>query len=165
MFIDSLELFSDAQEFTTTAVSTNVIDLLPTGGAINSGDTGGPTANTTINLGSGKPLYLYVQIDTSVGTASGDTSTVFTLESDDNTSLTSATTHWTSDTFATNASLAAGTWVAKGIPIPSGAYQRYLGIRATISTQNWNAGKVNAWLSDTPFSDEQYRSGITTGIN
>lgn len=165
MLIDSKELFSDEQAVTSDAVSTNVIDLLSVSGAINAGDTGGPSANTTINIGAGKTLYLYALVTTAFDSAGGTTSLTTSLESDDNTSLTSATVHWTgADT--EEATLVAGYWIAKGIPIPPGAYQRYLGLRYNVGAEeNFTAGKVTAWLSDTPYSDDQYESGITTGIN
>lgn len=165
MLIDKLATFAWEQAFTATAI-TDVIDLLPVAGAVGAGATGGPSANLIRDIGAGQPLYLHGLVTTSVGTASGDTSTVFTLISDSVSSLdSSATTHWTSPTFATNASLVAGTWLAKGIAIPAGAYERYLGVKATISTQNWNAGKVSFWLSRERFDDRTYESGWTTGIN
>lgn len=159
MIIDILNMFSDAQAFTATAISTNVIDLLP--GTI----LGTPTANLQRDIGAGETLYLHIRIGTSVGTASGNTTTIFTLETDDNAALSSAVVIWTSPTFTTNASLVAGTWVAKGIALPSANYERYLGLRATISVQNWNAGNVDAWISDNRFDDRTYRPGYVTGVN
>lgn len=164
MLIDAKELFSDAQAITVDAISTNVIDLLPSGGAINSGDTGGPTANTTVNIGAGKPLYLYILVTTAMVSAGSATLTV-ALESDDNTSLSSATVHQTVASAVAAATMVGGYWIAKGTPIPAGNYQRYLGLRYTTNTSDFETGNVTAWLSDTPFSDEQYRSGITTGVN
>ena len=164
MLIDAKELFSDAQAITADAISTNVIDLLPSGGSINAGDTGGPTANTTVNLGAGKPLYLYILVTTAMVSAGSATLTV-ALESDDNTSLSSATVHQTVASAVAAATMVAGYWIAKGTPIPSGGYQRYLGLRYTTNTSDFETGNITAWLSDTPFSDEQYRSGITTGVN
>lgn len=164
MLIDTKLLLSDAQAITADAISTNVIDLLPSGGAINSGDTGGPTANTTANIAGGKPLYLYVLVTTAMVSAGSATLTV-ALESDDNTSLSSATSHLTVASAVAAATMVAGYWLAKGIVIPAGSYQRYLGLRYTTNTSDFETGNISAWLSDIPFSDEQYRSGITTGIN
>lgn len=164
MLIDAKELFSDEQALTATAISTNVIDLLPTGGAINSGDTGGPTANTTVNIAGGKPLYFYAWVHT-VLDSSGEAATLTaTLESSADTSNGTPTVHWTSGSIA-EATLATGYWIAKGIVLPNGSYKRYLCVNYTVGTENFTSGKVSAWLSDTPFNDEQYRSGITTGIN
>lgn len=164
MLIDAKELFSDEQAITVDTISTSVIDLLPTGGAVNGGATGGPTDNTTTNLGAGKPMYLYSLVTTAFTTGDAGTLTV-TSESDDNTSLSSATVHQTLCSAVAAATLVAGYWIAKGVPVVSGAYQRYLGLRYTTNTGDFTGGKVTSWLSDTPYSDEQYRSGVTTGIN
>lgn len=165
MLIDTKEMFSDAQAITVDAVSTNVIDLLPSGGSINAGDTGGPTANTTVNLGAGHPKYLYILVHTTFAKAGANPTLTASLESDSATGLdSSATVHWTGAAEA-EASLVAGYWIAKGIPIPPGAYERYLGVRYTTGTDDFDTGKVSAWLSDTPFNENQYRAGHTTGIN
>lgn len=165
MLIDAKELLSDEQAVTSDAISTNVIDLLPSGGAINSGDTGGPTANTTVNIGAGKPLYLYMLVTETFDTA-GEAGTLdVTVESDDNTSLSSATVQMTLTQVA-EATLVAGYWIAKGVTLPNGDYQRYLGVRYNVNNSDaFTAGKVSTWISDTPYADNQYRSGITTGIN
>jgi hypothetical protein len=164
MFIDAKELLSDEQALTATAISTYVYDTLPSGGAINSGDTGGPTANTTTNFGAGKVIYLYIWVHT-VLDSSGEAATLTaTLESSADTSNGSSTVHWTSGSIA-EATLATGYWVAKGVVVPNGTYKRYICVNYTVGTENFTSGKVSAWLSDTPFSDDQYRSGITTGIN
>lgn len=164
MLSSILETFSDDQAITADAISTNVIDLLPSGGAINSGDTGGPAANTVVNIAAGRPKYLYCLVTASFASAGGATLTV-TVESDDNTSLSSATVHQTVASAVAAATLVSGYWIAKGLVLASGNYQRYLGLRYTTNTSDFEAGKVRAWLSDIPYSDEQYRSGITTGIN
>lgn len=165
MLIDSKELLSDEQAITSDAISTNVIDLIPNGGAVNAGDTGGPSANTTVDIGAGKPLYLYCLVTTTLDTA-GEAGTLdVTLESDDNTSLSSATVHLTIAQIA-EANLAAGTWIAKGVPLPAGDYQRYVGLRYNVNNADaFTSGKVSAWISDTPYSDKQYESGFTTGVN
>lgn len=165
MLISKLDLLSDDQAITADAISTNVRDLIPNGGAINSGDTGGPTANTTVNLGAGTPLYLYILVTTTFDGAADTSSLICTLESDDNTSLSSATVHMTLQEDE-EAALVAGYWIAKGAPIPQGAYQRYLGIRYNVGAEeNFTGGKVKAWLSPVPYSDTQYESAMLTGVN
>lgn len=164
MFIDSKELLSDAQALTATAISTNVIDLLPSGGSLNAGDTGGPTANTTVNIGGGKPLYLYIWVHTILDSAGEGATLIATAESSADTSNGTPTVHWTSGSIA-EATLAAGYWIAKGVVLPNGNYKRYLCINYTVGVESFTSGKVSAWVSDTPFSDEQYRSGIKTGVN
>ena len=164
MLIDTKELLSDAQALTATAISTNVYDTLPSGGSINAGDTGGPTANTTTNFGAGRPLYLYILVTTAMVSAGSATLTI-ALESDDNTSLSSATSHQTIVTAVTAATMVAGYWLAKGIVIPQGSYQRYVGLRYTTNTSDFETGNISAWLSDIPYSDEQYEAGSLTGVN
>jgi hypothetical protein len=164
MLIDKLELLSDEQALTATAISTNVYDTLPSGGSINAGDTGGPTANTTTNFGAGKPMYLYAWVHT-VLDSSGEAATLTaTLESSADTSNGTPTVHMTSGSIA-EATLAAGYWIFKGVALPPGDYKRYLCVNYTVGTENFTSGKVSAWLSDTPFNENQYRSGSITGIN
>ena len=165
MLIDAKQLFSDAQAVTADAISTNVIDLLPTGGAINGGATGGPTDNTVVNIAAGKPLYLYVLVTTTMAATGGAAELTTSLESDSATGLdSSATVHYTTAAIA-KASLVAGYWICKGVAIPSGSYERYLGLRYNATTNDFTSGAITAWLSDTPYSDEQYRSGSLTGVN
>jgi hypothetical protein len=164
MLIDKLEVLSDEQALTATAISTYVYDTLPNGGAINSGDTGGPTANTTTNYGAGKPKYLFIWVHTTLDSAGEAATLIASLESSADTSNGSPTVHWASASVA-EATLAAGYWVAKGIAVPPGTYKRYLCVNYTVGTENFTSGKVSAWLSDTPFNEDQYRSGITTGVN
>lgn len=148
MMLDSLCQLDNAHAYTAAAISTNVLDLTPL-----------MTGNLTRDLGAGEPLHLSILITTTVTT---NVSTVFTLESDDNTSLSSATTHWTGPTVLL-ASLTAGYWYAKGIIIPPGAYQRYVGIRMTPST-NWGAGAASAWIHKGRFDETVYASSFTNSV-
>ena len=151
MLLDKLCQLDAAHAYTATAVSTNVIDLGPV------------TSNTLRDLGAGEPLYLSILITTTVAASGGASTTVFTLESDDNTSLSSATTHWTGPSIA-KATLVAGYWYAKAIPLPAGDYQRYLGIRFTPTTNDWTAGAVSAWIHAGRFDTTVYASGVTNSV-
>ncbi len=165
MLIDKLNTFSWETALTATAIS-DVIDLLPVSGAIGAGSTGGPSANVTKNLGGGQPLYLHVLVTTTLDSSGEAATLTVTLESDDAAALnTSATVHLTVASAVAEATLAAGYWIAKGIPIPPGDYQRYLGVRYTVGTENFTSGKVSAWLSNNRYDDRTYESGFTTGIN
>ncbi len=138
MILDQENTLSDQQALTATAISTNVIDLGPLGGF--------PTANTFRDIGaSDDALWLYVLVMTALASAGHAATLTVTLESDDNTSLPSATTHWTSGAIA-EASLVAGYEVVKA-PIPPGQYQRYLGVRYTVGTENFTSGKVSAFIA------------------
>lgn len=147
MLLDSLCQLDSAHAYTATAISTNVLDLGPV------------TSNLTRDIGAGQPLYLSILITTTVTT---NVSTVFTLESDDNTSLSSATVHWTGNTVLL-ASLVAGYWYAKAVPLPAAAYERYVGIRMTPST-NWGAGAASAWIHTGRFDTTVYASGVTNSV-
>jgi hypothetical protein len=164
MLIDKLNTFSWETALTATAIS-DVIDLLPVSGAIGAGATGGPSANTTRDIGTGQPLYLHILVTTTLDSSGEAATLTVSLESDDAAALnTSATVHLTLAQVA-EATLAAGYWIAKGIAIPAGDYQRYLGVRYTVGTENFTSGKVSAWLSNNRYDDKTYESGWVSGIN
>lgn len=166
MLISKLDLLSNEQAVTSDAVSTNARDLIPNGGAINAGDAGGPSLNPTVNLGAGTPLYLYILVAATMTDSDGDPTLTVTLESDSAAALNvSATVHAIVASAVAKATLAAGYWIAKGFPIPQGNYQRYLGIRYTTNDADFDGGKITAWLSPVPYSNDQYESGILTGVN
>lgn len=152
--IDAQNRFSNQQALTATAIS-NVIDLGPLGGA---------APNTIRDIGAGTPLYLFVKVDEMLDSAAEGASLTATLESDDDAGLGSASVHWSSGSIA-EATLNAGAWIAKGVPIPAADYQRYLGMRYTVAGENFTSGKISAWLSNTRFDERTYESGFTTGVN
>jgi hypothetical protein len=148
--------FSNDQAITADAISTNVIDLGPLGGA---------TANTIRDIGAGKQLYLHILVKTALTDADGTPTLTVNLESDDVADLsTTPTVHWTVAA-VTEATMVAGYWIAKGVPIPSGAYQRYLGIRYTTNSADFDGGTVDAWLSENRYDDRTYENAWSTGVN
>lgn len=156
MLIDRQNTFSNEQAVTADAISTNVIDLGPLGGA---------TANTNRDIGAGKQLYLHSVVTTAFTTGDAGTLTV-TLESDSAVGLdSSATVHLTAASAVAAATMVAGYWLAKGIPLPAGAYERYLGLRYTTNTGDFTAGKVTSWISENRYDDRTYESGFTSGVN
>jgi len=156
MLLDASLQFCDPQALTATAISENVVDLGPLGGA---------TANTIRDIGAGEELHLSILVTTTLDSSGEAATLTATLESDSAVGLdSSATVHWTSGSIA-EASLAAGYWVAKGIPIPPGAYERYLGLRFTVGTENFTSGAVKAWLHKGRFDDRTYEAGARTGVN
>jgi hypothetical protein len=165
MLIDKLNTFSWEAAVTADAIS-DVIDLLSASGALNAGATGGPSANTIRDVGAGKTLYLHAVVTTTFDSAADSTSLITTLESDSAVGLdSSATVHWTSDDIE-QATLVAGYWIAKGIPLPPGDYERYLGLRYNVGAEeNFTAGKISAWISENRYDDRTYESGATTGVN
>lgn len=166
MLRDKLETFADSQAITGDTVSTYVMDIIPNGGAIGAGAAGGPSANTTNGFGQGTVKYLYIRVDSTLSSAGNTTSLIPSLESDDNTSLSSATVHWTGADIE-EADLVTGYMIANGVPVPPGSYQRYLGVRYNVGAEeDFTAGTVTAWLSDTaPATGEQYESARLTGVD
>lgn len=145
MIQDVKNTFADDLALTATAVATNVIDLSST--------------NLLKDLGTGKPLYLVFLVTTVLDSAGEAATLTISLESDDNTSLSSATTHWSSSAIA-EASLVAG--YKKIVPLPvEKTYQQYLGVRFTVGTENFTSGNVSAFITDNPGQMNLYADNIT----
>lgn len=165
MLIDTQNLFDWEHAITDDRISTNVIDLLPNAGALGAGGMGGPDANLIRDIGSGQPLYLHALVTTLFETGDAGTLTA-TLESDSTANLaTSATVHMTFATAVAAATMIPGYWLAKGLAIPAGPYERYLGIRWTTNTGDFTGGKVSAWISNNRYDDRVYAGGWKTGVN
>lgn len=165
MLIDAQNTFDWEAALTADRKSTNVIDLLSVSGALNAGATGGPSANTIRDIGAGEPLYLHIVVATDLTDADGTPTLDVSLISDSVAALTtSPTTHW-AVTGLTEAALVAGYWIAKGIALPAGNYERYLGIQWTTQTADFDGGTVSAWISNNRFDDRTYESGQVTGVN
>ena len=153
MFLDKQNEFSDGQLITATAISTNVIDT-------HANTEGGATKD--LGTPAGVPLFLVVQTDVALsgGTATG---LVFSLESDSTANLaTSPTVHYSSGTIAT-ASLGAGLTLAV-IPLPSGEYERYLGVRYTPQGGSYAAGSVSAFLTRDPGTWRPYYTASASNL-
>lgn len=132
MILDSQLEFSNAQAVTSTAISTNVIDL---------GDD-----NTLQDIGAGEPMYLVVLTQTAATDVSSDATLTVSLESDSTANLaTSATVHYTTGALAFAAFSPAGTVLA-AVRLPIGNYERYLGVRYTVANGPLTAGNFDAFL-------------------
>jgi hypothetical protein len=70
----------------------------------------------------------------------------------------SATAHYTSAAIPV-ASLTAGAYVAK-VELPKGTYERYLGILQVTGTAAFTAGKINAFLTNDPYTWKPFNNGI-----
>ena len=141
MITDSLLRVSEDQALTTTAVSTNTIDLV-----------------TARDIGEGTPLYMNFAITTAL--ASG-TSVKFEVITSASANLGSPTVVGSSDVILT-AALTLGKNIVVGInPEIGGKGQRYLGARYTIAG-TFNAGKVTADVVETIGDGKKYyASGFT----
>lgn len=156
MFIDTQNEFSDAQAVTSTAISTNVIDLFA--------GTGGGTAltgETFMDIGQGEDIYLVVQTQTAATDTSSDATLTVTLESADNAGLsTNATVHFSTGALAFAAFSPAGTRLAT-ICLPAALYRRYLGVRYTVASGPLTAGAFDAFLTVDPAAPRRvYKTGF-----
>jgi hypothetical protein len=125
MLFDTQALLSDTQAVTTTANSTNTYD-----------------AGVARDLLAGEGLFLVVQV-TEAFTAGGAATLTVALQTDDNSSFSSATTLFTSPAIGLS-SLTLGARPVQ-IRVPSGA-ERYLRLSYTVGTGPMTAGKVTAGL-------------------
>lgn len=147
MLMSKQDEFSSGQAVTSTAISTNVIDLLPGGD------------NSLTDLGNGCCTELVIQC-TEAAAAVGEATVTFSLESDSTADLaTSATVHFSTAAIG-KASLTAGTEVAR-FKLPAGSYERYLGVRYTVATGPLTAGKFNAFLTPNAQAARHYNDAIT----
>lgn len=160
MILDERNEFADAVSVaagTGTALIGDVIDLDPA--------TTAP--NTTIDI-EGSDLYLVIQTDTEIITGGSAGTIQFQLASDAQAAIAvdgSATVHITTaslvtdDAAANSAALNVGGNIYVG-KLPNGSYERYLGILAIIGTTTVTAGKINAFLTDTPAQYRAYADNV-----
>ena len=149
MILDKLSEFCDA----TSIISTT--GLAHVGSAIDLG-------LTDRDIGNGCPLYLVIQVTTTVD-SSGDAATVeFQLVSDASSTMAadaSETLHFSTGAIA-EASLAAG-W-EEVYALPTGlntTYERYLGLQTNVGTEATTAGAINAFLTMDPYGWRAYPEG------
>jgi len=136
MILDAQNEFSDSQAVTSTAISTNVIDL--------------DSASIPKNIGGSEPLYLVIQTAVTCTDTSSDATVAFTLESDSAAALNSSpTVHFSTGALAFATYATAGTRVAV-TPLPFGDYKRYLGVRYTVASGPLTAGAFDAFLTRDP---------------
>lgn len=153
MYVDSQAMFSDAQAVTSTAISTNVLDLNAASGS---------NVPLLQDIGTGQDVYLVVTTQTTATDTGSDATLTVTLESDSTADLaTSATVHLSTGALAFATYATAGTVVFQG-RLPAGNYERYLGVRYTVASGPLTAGKFNAFLTlDVNASSRYYASGFT----
>lgn len=108
MIIDSQHLFSDAQALTVTAASTNIIDL-----------------GVERKLGVGEPMAVVISCD--VALAGTSPTLVVTLQSDDNSGFSSATSIIATQSLS---ALAAGAKIV--LPLMAGNTERYIRLNYTL---------------------------------
>lgn len=149
MYVDSKNEFSDAQAVTSTAISSNVIDLGAT--------------NSVKDIGLGEPLWLIVLTNTLATDSGSDATLTVTLESATDAGLTSgAVVHHTTGALPFATFSPAGS-VLVAIRLPSADYKRYLGIRYTVASGPLTAGKFDAFLTHDIQKWKAYADNVTIG--
>ena len=141
MITDSLLRVSEDQAITSTAFSTNTIDL-----------------GTARDIGEGTALYMNFAVTTAL--ANG-TSVKFEVVTSANANLSSPTVVGSSDAVLTAALTAGKNVVVRINPDIAGKGQRYLGARYTVAG-TFNAGKITADVVETIGDGQKYyASGFT----
>lgn len=140
MIYDKLLTFGTDQAVTTTAASTDIVDL-----------------SATRDIGNGEPMELVI-LCTETVTAAGAATVTFTFETDDNSGFSSAATLASSGAIG-KASLTAGTEVLR-VKVPL-AVERYLRCNYTVATGPLTAGKFTAFLAKNRQANTAYASGFT----
>ena len=147
MYLDAKNEFSDAQAVTSTAISSNVIDLGAT--------------NTLKDIGTGQDVYLVVSTQTAATDSGSDATLTVTLESDSTANLaTSATVHYSTGALAFAAFSPAGSVLA-AVKLPAGNYERYVGVRYTVASGPLTAGKFDAFLTTDVQAWRAYADNVT----
>lgn len=161
MILDERNEFADNVSVAAaagTALIGDVIDL----------DPASISPNTTVNL-EGSEMYLVIQTgDTEIITGGAAGTLQFKLASDAQAAIAtdgSATEHIvtpslvTDDSAVNDARLNAGGLIYCG-KLPSGSYERYLGILAVTGTTTTTAGTINAFLTSDPALYRAYADNV-----
>lgn len=164
MFLDLQTMFSGTvasdgtktgQAITATAISDNVLDLR--------NFRSGVTTPALVDEGiMGGEMWLIVLILTAAAGGDAAKTLTITLESDSTADLaTSATVHYSSPAI-TGATLIAG-YTAVRTLLPSGDYERYLGLRYTVSA-GFTSFTLTAFLTPDPQRNVIYPTGFTIDV-
>jgi len=135
MKLDKRSTFGLAEEIGVGTGVRNVGDVIP--------------LDVERDIGAGEPLYLVVQIETTLDDTGGTATVQFQLVSDSTATIAvdgSQTIHWQSPVYDPADALEAGQIVAV-IALPQGQkYGKFLGFQANVGEEALTAGKVNAFL-------------------
>lgn len=135
MIFDKQGLFSDDQAITATAVSTNYIDLGAVGTPVHAAGA------VPRDLGYGHMIPIRAQVTEAFNTL---TTLTLTVEMDDNSSFSSATTVWTSTAVALASLVAGYQFSLNNVPIK--ITERYVRLRYTVGGSNPSTGKITAGI-------------------
>lgn len=159
MIADTLNTFADSVSVAAAAGTAQIGETIDLGA--NHRDIG------TSALGG---LYLVITTDTEIITGGAAGTIKFQLASDAQANLAtdgSASVHFDTGTFVTDDAAANDSQLNQGgviacvaLPMEGRTYERYLGILAVIATTTVTAGKINAFLTQTPPKWAAYPDGI-----
>jgi hypothetical protein len=148
MILDERGEFCDAIALNTGGAASYLVgDVIDLGG-------------TSQDIGTGEPLYLVIQVDTTA-TSGGAATGQFHLCSDAQAAIAvdgSATYHFSTGA-ALEAALVAGTLVC-AVKLPYGTYERYLGVVQETITAAATAGKINAFLTSDVAKWKPYADAV-----
>lgn len=155
MILDERTELADALALNTGATGTyNLGDVIDTHGpTIGHGAAGNLTRNFEADL------FLVVRVATTA-TSGGAAIAQFRLASDDVSALstTTASVHFTSAAWPV-ASMTAGR-VLMCVPMPQGAYERYIGIQQITGTAAFTGGAVDVFLTNDPSAFRAYADNV-----
>lgn len=140
MMYDKLNTFGTDQTVTTTAASTDIVDL-----------------GAARDMGNGEPLELVILVTQNV-TAAGAATVTFALETDDTAGFSSPVVLANSGAIG-KAALSAGTEVLR-VKVPLDA-EHYLRTKYTVATGPLTAGTFTAFLAHDRQASRAYASGFT----
>lgn len=141
MILDKGNLVSSAQAVTSSAGSTDVIDL-----------------SQARAIGDGEELEFFVNVDTAA-TAAGAATVTFQVQTDDNSAFSSPTTVIQTDAIP-KATLVAGYQIKISLPVGA-TPERYLRLYYSVATGPLTAGAFTAGLVLVAQNSRAYPSGYT----
>ena len=125
MILDAQNLFSDAQALTAAAASTNLIDL----------------GHAYSRLGSGRTLYVHLNVDVALTDSGSDSTIAVTIEQDTTAAFSSATAV---QTLFTVTALSAIGDVYKAVIAPGVITEQFIRLYYTMANGNLSTGSVTA---------------------
>jgi hypothetical protein len=140
MYLDALALFSNAQAVTATAASTDSMDL-----------------SQIRDIGVGEDLYIFCNVDVAMTDSSSNTTITVTLETDDNSGFSSATT--TQTLFVFPALSAVGAIRFARIQ-PLAMNERFAQLRYTVANGDLTTGSFTAGIIHGIDAVANYASGF-----
>ena len=140
MILDSLALFCDQQAVTSTAVSTDKMDL-----------------SSIRHVGTGESMEVYILVE-EAATAAGAATVDFQFVVDDNATLSSPAIAISSGAIA-KATLVIGFEIR--LRIPTVDFERFCGMNFVVATGPLTAGKFTAGIVLTSGKQRNYASGFS----